>query len=294
MNTPKKSSGAGHTGHVSEVDSLIKIMEEIASGKYSNDIMQFTTPGHPEFIQRMAEAMGMMMVKIEARELRLEGLIQELQDLNARLKKNIIQTVITIANALGARDEYTEGHALRVAIYSERLAARMGLSWEDIETVRMGGLLHDIGKIGFSDRIFSNEDVHISNDILEEIHQHPKIGVSILKDLDFLGPVLDFVLYHHERVDGTGYPCSLKASEIPLGAMIISVADCFDAITTDRPYKKGVCQDEAFSILRNLSDRLLSPELVETFIEEVEENGMTLVTKPDECTEGDWLSVHES
>lgn len=182
--------------------------------------------------------------------------------------------LIAIANALEAKDKYTEGHAQRVAIYSERLALRVGLPEKDVENIGIGGMLHDIGKIGLSDRIFRNEDVNLSESMFEEIRQHPGIGVSILKYLGFDNPILDYVYCHHERVDGTGYPCGLKDDEIPLGASIISVADCFDAITTDRPYQKGKSRVEAFAILKTVSGKALSSDLVEAFFEEIEENGM--------------------
>lgn len=256
-----------------EIGKLIDIIEEVAKGNYSNDIMEFTKPGHSEMIQRVAEAMGMMMVRVEAREVRLEQLIEELRDLNVLLQKNITQTVIAIANALGARDRYTEGHAYRVSVYSERLARRLKLAEKEVEMIRIGGMLHDIGKIGFSDRIFSDEDVKFSEGMFEEIKKHPEIGVDILKDLTFLGTVLDYVHYHHESLDGTGYPEGLKGEEIPLGARIISVADCFDAVTTERSYQKGRTMEEAFAILREIGGKNLFPELVEVFIEEIKEEG---------------------
>ena len=255
-----------------EIGKLIDIIEDVAKGDYSNDVMEFTKPGHSEMIQRVAEAMGMMMVRVEAREVRLEQFVEELRDLNRLLEKNSTQTVIAIAHALGARDKYTEGHVHRVSVYSERLARKMGLPETEIERIRVGGVLHDIGKIGFSDRIFSDEDISFSEGTVAEIHKHPEIGVDILKDLTFLGPVLDYVHYHHERLDGTGYPEGLKGDEIPLGAKIIGVADCFDAVITDRPYHKGITIEDAFAMLKEISGKM-SPELVEAFIEEIKENG---------------------
>jgi putative nucleotidyltransferase with HDIG domain len=256
-----------------EILGLVKIIQEVAKGNYSNDVMEFTKPDHSGMIQRIAEGMGMMMVRVEAREVRLEELIDQLQDLNARLRRNITQTVIAIANALGARDPYTEGHASRVSIYSERLARRIGLAEDEVERIRIAGMLHDIGKIGFSDRMFSSDEFKLCNDMLEEIRGHPDIGVHILADLTFLGPVVDYVHYHHESLDGAGYPDGLKGDAIPLGARIISVADCFDAITTDRSYQKERTVEEAFAILRELSQKSLSSDLVEAFIEEIEEGG---------------------
>lgn len=256
-----------------EIDKLIHIIEEVAKGNYSNDIMEFTKPGHSEMIQRVAEAIGMMMVRVEAREVRLEQLVRNLRDLNRLLEKNTTQTVMAIAHALGARDKYTEGHGYRVSVCSERLARKMGLPEKEVEEIRVGGMLHDIGKIGFSDRVFSDEDISFSEGMVAEIHKHPEIGVDILKGLTFLGPILDYVHYHHENLDGTGYPNGLKGDEIPLGARIISVADCFDAVTTDRPYHKGITIEEAFAMLREISGKM-SPELVEAFIEEIEEKGI--------------------
>ena len=256
-----------------ETEKLISIIEQVAEGNYSNDIMEFTKPGHDEVSQRIAEAVGMMMVKVEAREHRLEQLIEELRELNRRLKENILKTVATIANALGARDTYTEGHAIRVAAYAVRLARRLGLSGEDIKNIRIGAILHDIGKIGFSDRAFSNQDIRAADGLLREIRNHPGIGVNILSSLDFIGPAVDYVHYHHERLDGSGYPNGIKGEEIPLGAQIVSIADCFDAITTERSYQKGRNNREAFSILRKMSGTHLAPDLVEAFIQEIDENG---------------------
>lgn len=256
-----------------QTERLISIIEQVAEGNYSNDIMEFTRPEYDRMSQRLAEAVGMMMVKVEAREHRLEQLIEELRQLNSRLRTNILKTVAAIANALGARDTYTEGHAIRVAAYAVRLARKLELPDKDVENVRIGAILHDIGKIGFSDRVFSNQDIRATDGMLEEIRNHPEIGFNILGSLDFIGTAMDCVRYHHERLDGSGYPSGLKGDEIPLGAQIVSIADCFDAITTERSYQKGRNNTEAFSILRKMSGTHLNRDLVEAFIREVEENG---------------------
>ena len=147
------------------------------------------------------------------------------------------------------------------------------MSDEDVENVRIGAILHDIGKIGFSDQVFSNQDITLADGLLEEIRNHPEIGFNILGSLDFIGPAIDYVRYHHERLDGSGYPSGLKGEQIPLGAQIVSVADCFDAITTERSYQKGRNDNEAFSILREMSGKHLATDLVEAFIKEIKENG---------------------
>jgi len=271
-----KDDPAEQASSQEEIHGLIEIIKKVAKGNYSNDVMEFTKPSHSTMIQRIAEGMGMMMVRVEAREVRLEQMIDELRELNAQLKKNTTQSVIAVANALGARDRYTEGHGCRVSFYSERLARRLGLSEDQVEEIRIAGMLHDIGKIGFSDRLFSSEDFRFNSGMVEEIRRHPDIGVDILTDLTFLGPVVEYVHYHHESLDGTGYPDGLTGNEIPLGARIISVADCFDAITTDRSYQKGRSMEEAFAILEELSGKSLSPDLVEAFIAEIREGGMLM------------------
>ena len=162
-----------------------------------------------------------------------------------------------------------------------RLASRLGLSDRDIQHVGVGGLFHDVGKLALSDRIFTNRETQLPRDLRQEVRCHPLIGAALLKDFDFLKPVVDFVLFHHEREDGKGYPFGLKSGEIPPGAKIVSIADCFDAVTTDRPYQKRKPIEAAYDILRKGCRRYFCEAYVETFIEEIEENGMIWETGPD-------------
>ena len=181
-------------------------------------------------------------------------------------------TALTLA--MGSQDRYTQGHACRVAAYADRMAQRLGFSAEDTDTLRIGGLLHDIGKIAFSRELLNNTRSRLSQAMRTEIRRHPEIGVGFLKAVQIGNPVIDCVRYHHERIDGSGYPCGLKADEIPLGAQIISVADCFDALTTDRPYQKGRAPAEAIQIMEELAGRDLSRDLVGILIDDVRQNGM--------------------
>ncbi len=185
-----------------------------------------------------------------------------------------ISTLSAIDAALGTKDPYTQEHARRVALYAIRLARRVGLPAQQVDQIGVGGLLHDVGKIGLSKRIFNNKCQRLGKEMLEEMQQHPHIGAILLESFGILAPVLDYVHCHHERMDGSGYPRGLKAEKIPLGAKIISVVDCFDAITTDRPYQKRKSRRQAFYILRKLSGSSFDPSLVETFIEEVKQNGV--------------------
>jgi len=248
-------------------ERLLRAIKDVAAGNYSQDILALTGPEYAEDVRELAEAVSVMMIRIEARE-------QHLEHLYETIKFNTLNTVTAVADALGARDAYTEGHGERVGAYSERLARRLKLDDREVEHIRIAGILHDIGKIGFSDQVFSSDGTAFNEDLLLEIRSHPQWGYDILKNLDFLGPVLDYVYCHHERMDGRGYPRGLTGDEIPLGGRILAVADCFDAMTTNRPYQQGRPPQVAMGILGELAGNALDPDLVDAFIDEIEHGGM--------------------
>ena len=191
-----------------------------------------------------------------------------------------ISKLTGITAVLGLKDPYTREHARRVAIYACRLAERIGLKGQEVENIRLGGLLHDVGKIALSAKVLNNAHKQLSGNMLVEVRQHPQLGAAILKDIELPATVIDMVLYHHENMDGSGYPFGLKAIQIPLGAKIIRVADCFDAITTDRPYQQRKTWTEALTILRQFSGTGLNPLLVNAFIADIKENGLALHPTP--------------
>jgi putative nucleotidyltransferase with HDIG domain len=242
---------------------LLSIISDIAEGRYSDDIMELTRDDVPDTVRTIAEAVALMMVKVEAREFRLQQLVEELKELNEAVRKNTIASVTAMAHALGARDTYTEGHASRVAELSHTIARELGLAGEELEYVRLGGALHDIGKIGFPDVLFADHEGKLPSNLVKEINRHPSIGVNILKPLDFLGPAIDYVSAHHERLDGRGYPRGLKGDQIPLGAQIVSVADIYDAITSDRPYQATRTHQEALAILYGIAGTRIRIDIVE-------------------------------
>jgi putative nucleotidyltransferase with HDIG domain len=242
---------------------LLNVISDIAEGRYSDDIMQLTRDDVPETVRTIAEAVALMMVKVEAREFRLQQLVEELKELNEQVRKNTVAVVTAMAHALAARDTYTEGHASRVAELSHAIGREIGLTGEELEYVRLGGALHDIGKIGFPDILFADHEGKLPSNLVKEINRHPSIGAKILKPLDFLGPAVDYVSAHHERLDGRGYPRGLKDGQIPLGAQIISVADIYDAVTSERPYQETRSPDEALAILRDIAGKRIRMDIVE-------------------------------
>lgn len=175
--------------------------------------------------------------------------------------------IISLVRTVEAKDPYTRGHSERVAEYAAMLARECELSDEDRQILRRAALLHDIGKIGVDDSIIRSP-AKLSEEELRKIHSHPSIGIEIMKPLGFLSEVIDVVQSHHERYDGRGYPGKLAREQIPLTARIIAVADTYDALTTDRPYRKAVSPHEAFQEMReSASSGQLDPDLVERFIQ---------------------------
>lgn len=245
-----------------DMQRLLDVFEEVAAGNYSQDIIKLTAEGGDEGIRRIAEAMSMMMVKVEAREYRLELIIEELREARARQERAVQTTIEAMAEAINARDEYTAGHGYRVAELSEKIALSMDLDNQQVNLISLAALIHDIGKIGFSDVVFHNTVGKPPPEVMKEIVKHPQTGYEILRGLDFLGPALEFVHCHHERLDGTGYPRGIKADEIPLGARIVAAADTYDAITTDRPYQKGSSPEKALAIMDSLAGKALDSNVV--------------------------------
>jgi HD-GYP domain-containing protein (c-di-GMP phosphodiesterase class II) len=187
---------------------------------------------------------------------------------NVRLYQNIrdnyLKTVRGFALAVEAKDRYTHGHSENVMKYTVVIAKRLGLSDEEIENVKYAGLLHDIGKIGVSELIL-NKPGRLTPSEFDEIKKHPSLGANIIADVPFLRPLVPMVLHHHEFYDGSGYPNGIKGEEIPFGARILSVADAYEAMTSDRPYRRSLSQQAALEILVNGKGRQFDPLMVETF-----------------------------
>jgi putative nucleotidyltransferase with HDIG domain len=192
---------------------------------------------------------------------------------------NNTHALLLMASALGLKDSYTHAHAHRVAEYAKRLAVRAGLSMEEVLQVSMGGMLHDVGKLALSDRIFSNKNAVLTDDMMQEVHDHPLIGAALVRKISCQRAISDAVLFHHERINGSGYPFGLKGDEIPLSARIVSIADCFDAITTDRPYQRRKSSKAAIALLAEGAGISFAVDLVSLFIDEIRINGVVPRTR---------------
>ncbi len=175
-------------------------------------------------------------------------------------------SVQALTSAIDAKDRYTSGHSNRVAYFSASLAEQLGLSKADRDTIYLAGLLHDIGKIGIDDQIL-NKPGELTAEEFEQIKLHPQLGYEILKGVSQLNKVLPMVLHHHEAWDGSGYPHGLKATETPQLARIMAVADAFDAMSSDRPYRKGMPDEKLDAIFRAGSGSQWDPEVIDAFFE---------------------------
>lgn len=191
--------------------------------------------------------------------------------LYSNLRDNYLKTISGFANAVETKDKYTHGHSERVMRYTVLLAMKIGVSGEYLEEVKYAGLLHDIGKIGVDDAIL-NKPGKLTEGEFEQIKNHPELGARIIADIPFLKPMVPMVHHHHEWYSGEGYPDSLKGEEIPVGARILSIADAFEAMTSDRPYRKSLSVDETLRILEKQSGTQFDPKFVRLFIELIRES----------------------
>lgn len=185
------------------------------------------------------------------------------------LHKETYETLNVLANIIDERDKYTAAHSLRVAQYAREISTSLGLPQSLINEIETAGLVHDLGKIGVEDRILRKEG-KLTEEEYAEIKKHPEIAYRLLVTLKPYKEGAKYVLYHHERVDGKGYPRGLSGKSIPLGARILAVADSFDAMTSNRPYRSALTKNSAAKELKKHSGTQFDPDVVETFIKILE------------------------
>jgi len=202
-----------------------------------------------------------MASRIAAAELQSLRYAEDVRRLYHQLQRAIRQSLLGLANALEAKDPYTRGHSERVGVWSRRLAMALGLPPAEVDTVTQAGLLHDLGKIGVPETVLRK---HGALDHAEWalMRNHPLIGAQIVAPFDFFGDGALVIRHHHERWDGSGYPDGLTGTVIPIGARIVAVADVFDALTSDRPYRTALSRDAALAYLSGEAGRTLDADVV--------------------------------
>ncbi|ABY95397.1 MULTISPECIES: HD-GYP domain-containing protein [Thermoanaerobacter] len=186
-------------------------------------------------------------------------------------KQSYYDTINVLVKALDAKDKYTAGHSKNVEKIAALLCREFGLSESQTEMVRIAALLHDIGKIGVKEEVL-NKPGKLTDEELSIIKEHPQKGYEILRDVPALKEASLWVKYHHEWYDGSGYPDGIKGDEIPLEAQILSLADVFDALVSDRPYRKAFSQEEAYKIILEHERTQFSPKIINAFKKAFEKN----------------------
>ena len=210
-------------------------------------------------IGTLAETFNMMAQEIQ-------GYIQRLSAAAQMNNELFMGTVKALAEAIDEKDPYTRGHSERVNRYAVLLAKQLGMTPKEIREVHISSLFHDIGKIGIEDKILRKPAV-LTDEEYTVMKQHPEKGAQMLSKIKAMKDIIPGMRFHHERWDGTGYPLRLKGDQIPLAARIVSVADAFDAMTTNRPYQKAMSFDKAIARLFELSDRAFDRRVVGAFAE---------------------------
>lgn len=194
---------------------------------------------------------------------------------NRESEEFFVNLIELLAVSLDERDNYTHGHSRRVTTLALQLATRIRMPLSEIRQLRLSAILHDIGKIGIPDNLLL-KPATLNGLEYEEIQRHPNKGARILTRLRDrrMSPIIDSIQHHHEKFDGTGYPNQLKGDEIPLHARIISIADAYDAMTSDRPYRKGMSTEEALKEIKQGIDSQFDPCLASEFIDMINENSI--------------------
>jgi len=192
----------------------------------------------------------------------LEHRARELERERRKLEQLSVATLEALINALEAKDRYLSGHSARVAAFSATVAQQLRLSDDEIEQVRIGGRLHDLGKIGVREGVL-NKEGPLTPEEYEHVKEHVVIGSQILAPLTHHGPIVSFVRGHHEHFDGSGYPDRISGENIPLGARIICAAEIYDALTTARPYQPTMTPEQAVERMRRLAGSVVDPRILE-------------------------------
>lgn len=184
----------------------------------------------------------------------------------SKLNMTYKSTILAISKLIDTRDQYTAGHSERVSKISLAIGQALNLPKEQLETLELAALFHDVGKIGISDYIL-NKPSRLTDEEFDKIKEHPSIGVDILKTINFLSQALPIILHHHERFDGGGYPNGTKGEDIPFESRIICVADSYDAMTSNRPYRNGFPHEVAVSELIKYKNIQFDSNIVDAFLQ---------------------------
>lgn len=217
-----------------------------------------------EILLSVARALEKRKLEIEVKEYR-QHLEDKVIEQAGRIRASFINTIRALVYALEAKDEYTSGHSQRVADISAAISRELHLPQESIDKVVLAGLVHDIGKIGVRESIL-NKPEKLTPDEFSQVQKHPEIGERIMGPVADDQEILLYIKYHHSSFDGKGYPGELRGYQIPMGARILAVADSYEAMTSERPYRKAMSDMDACAELMQCKNTQFDPEVVEAFM----------------------------
>jgi putative nucleotidyltransferase with HDIG domain len=236
------------------------------------DFTDFSEDDYRELIDIFAESITGLKKKEQVFLQGKNAFLNMLEDVNDSFKELeilFIGFVKSLVNALDAKSQWTKGHSERVARYTENIAINMGFDDDEIKNLRLAGLLHDIGKIGTYDYLLDKPE-KLSQAEFEVVKKHPVQGAKILGGIKQLKVVIPYIKYHHERIDGKGYPEGLRDNEIPRGAKILHVADSYDSMSTDRPYRPAPDIKYAISEFHKYKGIQFDPQVTDAFLKTLE------------------------
>lgn len=242
---------------VGAIHSITDISETKASGEAFRELLDI-----------YVHALEDVRIREQKAQTGREAFLNMLEDLNEsykELEELFIKFIHVMVNTLDAKSPWTKGHSERVSLYAELTALEMMIDNEEIKNIKLAGILHDIGKIGTYDHLLDKPG-KLTAEEYEIVKKHPAQGANILKEIKQLRDIIPMVEYHHEKLDGTGYPYRLKGEEIPIGAKILHVADSFDSMTSNRPYRDSPGIEYALSELNKYKGIQFDPEVVEAFL----------------------------
>jgi diguanylate cyclase (GGDEF)-like protein/PAS domain S-box-containing protein len=202
---------------------------------------------------------------IEKEDIRIRRLKLRIDKLTKCANESLTEAIFALAKTIEFKDHYTGEHAEKMVSYVTEIARMLRLNADETEYIRQAAILHDLGKIGISENILL-KPTRLNRSEIKQIRRHSQIGVDIIRPIHFMSNIVPLILYHHERWDGTGYPFGLKGEEIPLGARIIAIADVYQALISDRPYRKAYPLDKAMKILKEGTNRHFDPAITDIFL----------------------------
>ncbi|HBH60829.1 MAG TPA: hypothetical protein DDX85_03625 [Nitrospiraceae bacterium] len=239
------------------IHSFIDITQQRENEKSNNDLIEI-------YADSINELKARQMGAQKGRDAFL-NMLEDISESYKELEDLFLKLILVMVNTLDAKSPWTKGHSERVSMYAEQIAKQMVIDEDEIKDIKLAGLLHDIGKIGTYDYLLDKPG-KLTPEEFDIVKKHPDQGADILKEIKQLRHIIPYIRYHHEKLDGNGYPHKLKGHHIPLGARILHVADSFDSMTSDRPYRPAPGISYALSEMEKYKGTQFDPHVIEAFL----------------------------